>query len=665
MILSIALATIAAIPALSLYVLMCVMRPPLWWLSDMLVLSAAVLAASLLARSLSSLPALISFAIAAGIADFVSFTSGVTKKIIAAHAAGSTLLQYLSISVPLPGVPLAPLAGIADLFILGVLCASMHALGWRRASLFVPAAGLLVAAFVGLAVGGICAVPFMSAAVIAYALLARRHAHWVTMYRMRTKLLLLCAIPVAACAWPVVIHYRLPDALRADAAAQATAAIPPDAALDKFRADFYKIAVSLPPPDLRARFLARYPTPAAFTATAFKEFFGMAALHPALGFDPYADVEAKADKDPPGGAIRAGQQRTLLQWLRIGSVYPDLDRRNQDRWRVVNGQIARAPDGQRVPQDPVVLNMGGVEGLPGQAHAHYALNNHPKSDDPNVLKTRPADFAVRAGFPQAPVLTFAPQRAQAYCDLALIARQMNQPALAAVYAGSGFHYLGDAASPIHTIQVGIYDFFFDAKLQSWKVDLFTLWGLAGHTMDFRDIGIDILTNHHTWSEEYLRVALEHADAGKPLSPALAHSDDLFQTDPKIAAAGGGSVISMIDPIIAAGNVDGPEIYRLVREMTTSKLRQAGVRIDFDRRPESVVLSYLKPGQDQNLTRFFNLEKAGTRRGATAIALWWRTQFCADHQDLAAITARLLRQQLDELDQSDARRELWLRTHANR
>jgi len=60
-----------------------------------------------------------------------------------------------------------------------------------------------------------------------------------------------------------------------------------------------------------------------------------------------------------------------------------VDRRNQDRWRV-------------------------VEGLAGQAHAHYALNHNPQSDDPAVPKSRPADFAIRVGFPQAPVLTFAP-----------------------------------------------------------------------------------------------------------------------------------------------------------------------------------------------------------------------------------------------------------------
>jgi hypothetical protein len=473
------------------------------------------------------------------------------------------------------------------------------------------------------------------------------------------RTLLLMAIPWCAGAWPVVIHYRLPDALRDDPSVQAQVVMPSDDAVARFRADFYNTAMALLPADVKARFGKRYPTATAFSAEAFKDLLGMSALHPALGFDPGVETDG----------ARSGQQRTILEWVRIGSILPDEDRRNQDRWWVVDGRIQRAADGQRVPRDPVVLNMGGVEGLAGQAHAHYALNSHPKSDDPEVLKTRPADFAVRVGFPQAPVLTFAPQRAQTYGDLALIARYMKQPALAALYAGNGFHYLGDAASQIHTIQVGIYDFFVDAKLQSWKLDLLTLGGLLGRTMDFRAIGLDILTNHHTWSEEMLRVALKRADAGKPISPALSRAEDLFEPDPQLAAAwaslpqDGPTMLEMSEPIIAAGNVEGPEIYRLVRSLTNDTMRQAGNRIDFDRRPDAVVLSYLNPGTDPAmLARFFDLERAGTRRAATAIAFWWRTRFCAEHPDIPAIMTRLVRQQLDELDQADARRAIWLRLH---
>lgn len=485
----------------------------------------------------------------------------------------------------------------------------------------------------------------------------------------RARALLLLGVPLWAGAWPVAIHYRLPDVLSADPALLARAAAPADAGLERFRAEVYRLVVTRAPADLRARFLKRYPTAAAFHAEAFKVWLGMSAVHPALGFDPFTAVEAAVGEHTPGGPVRAGQERTLLGWVRIGSIYPDVDRRNQDRWLVVDGRIQRAADGERVPQDPVVLNMGAVEGLAGQAHAHYALNRNPKSDDPGVLKSRPADFAIRAGFPQAPVLTFAPERAQAYCDLTLIARELNQPVLAAVFAGAGFHYVADAASQIHTLQVGIYEFFVDAKLQSWKLELWTLGGLLGRTRDFRDIGLDILTNHHTWSEEFFRVACERAAAGKPISAEVARPDDLFSSDPQLEAAfsglpqAGPVVLAMMEPIVVAGNAEGPEVYRLVRSLTRSRMRQAGVRVDFDGQVDSFVLSFLKPGADPRMVaRLLALERAGTGRAATAIAFWWRTRFRAPRQDPRVAVERLVRQQLDELDQADVRRDAWMRLH---
>jgi len=170
---------------------------------------------------------------------------------------------------------------------------------------------------------------------------------------LRVRAILVLGVPFCAGAWPVAIHYRLPDALSQDPALNLALAGPADAGLDRFRAQFYRLAVALSPAELGARFRKRYPTAAAFTAKAFKEFLGMSAVHPALGFDSFAAVEAATGKATLGGPVRAGQQRTLLDWVCLGSIYPDVYRRNQDRWRVVEGRILRAADGERVPQDPV------------------------------------------------------------------------------------------------------------------------------------------------------------------------------------------------------------------------------------------------------------------------------------------------------------------------
>jgi len=75
------------------------------------------------------------------------------------------------------------------------------------------------------------------------------------------------------------------------------------------------------------------------------------------------------------------------------------------------------------------------------------------------------------------------------------------------------------------------------------------------------------------------------------------------------------VLRMMEPIVTAGNAEGPEIYRLVRSLTIARMRQAGVRVDFDGQPDAVVLSHLKPGADsQMLARLLALEQAGTGRG---------------------------------------------------
>ena len=69
-------------------------------------------------------------------------------------------------------------------------------------------------------------------------------------------------------------------------------------------------------------------------------------------------------------------------------------------------------------------------------------------------------------YPPGPVLTLAAEMAEAHLDLALIAALGEQPSetLAWLYTGQAFHYLQDITNQIHTVQVGIYDFFVDATV---------------------------------------------------------------------------------------------------------------------------------------------------------------------------------------------------------
>lgn len=481
--------------------------------------------------------------------------------------------------------------------------------------------------------------------------------------------------PAAGMAYSVMLHDRLPDVLMQDAAlgVEATAAVPDDAGLERFRAQLYALLKSTEDAHLRERFLRRYPDAAAFTAQEFKELFGSAALMPTLGFDSYAAVAesvAQAGELPEHYTpIEAGQERTLLEWVRLGSSYPDLDRRNQNRWWVVDGQLPRTADGNRIPFDPMILNMGRVEGLSGQAHAHYGLNDRPKSDDPAVLKSAPADFAVATGF-EDEVLTFAPERAQAYGDLAVLAQHLEQPALAALYAGNGFHYLGDLGNQIHTIQVGIYRFFVDATLQVWKMKALCLGGLRCEPPGLKDIGLDIISNHHLWLEEYFRLALQGALDGRPVQPTLSDPASVFKLDAQAHAewsqlpVDGPLMLELSRRLIAHGNEEGPQLYALARTLTRSQLRKAGVSIRFDEQPDETVLAYLKPNAKQEtLEQFLELQLIGLRRAATAMHIWWQATLApAATPDWRAARDRLLRQQLDELDAAEARRARWIEQH---
>src|SRR5229473_3215603 len=60
--------------------------------------------------------------------------------------------------------------------------------------------------------------------------------------------------------------------------------------------------------------------------------------------------------------------------------------------------------------------------------------------------------------------------------------------LAACFAGAAFHHLEDVGNQIHTVQVGIYEFFRDAWMQSKLRDLRTLGGLLGERRSLRQIG---------------------------------------------------------------------------------------------------------------------------------------------------------------------------------
>jgi hypothetical protein len=159
---------------LASYAALLAWRPPGFLLADILVLAAGAFGGFLMARALRTPPGLVAFAITAAIADAISFNRGITRVLIErSHTGKSSLLFDLCISVPVPRLGVTPIMGVGDLFVMAAFMAALQYLGYRRADFFVPAGALVAAVVVGLAVGGVPAVPMLSGAVIVFMAVAR------------------------------------------------------------------------------------------------------------------------------------------------------------------------------------------------------------------------------------------------------------------------------------------------------------------------------------------------------------------------------------------------------------------------------------------------------------------------------------------------------------
>lgn len=159
-----------------IFAAICITRPGSWIVSTGAVLVTAIFAGTLIGRSIQSEPSLIAMCVAAAIADVVSFSVGLTHKMLTGYMSGeSHLLVYFCFSVPIGSV-IAPLVGLGDLLILDALFCGLRNLRYSAIETFaVPVTGLLLAVVTGLAVKrGIPALPFMAGSVAMYILTRRK-----------------------------------------------------------------------------------------------------------------------------------------------------------------------------------------------------------------------------------------------------------------------------------------------------------------------------------------------------------------------------------------------------------------------------------------------------------------------------------------------------------
>ncbi len=521
----------------------------------------------------------------------------------------------------------------------------------------------------------------------------------------------LLAAPAAALGYGIWIHSIVPVEVLKDFKSAAAGVAPDvrtqtvtgasDADLSRFRLWLYGRAAAISDQTLRGAFLKRYPTAAAFDAKAFKAFLMANPEAMVLGVDSFAAVYRDRSRSDvaldPTPRYTPGQKITIATALEMGSVYPDIDRRNQDRlFRGPNGQVTLTAQGDTVPMDPMTLNWGRLTGLSSQAHAHIGLNHEVHSSNSSVLSVSPWNFVVAIGYPTDSVESFAEANAQMYTDLsylALLSGQSGSEMLSYLYGGNAMHYIADVGNQIHTLQAGIEKFYSDATFDYWWGRLKTVFGLLGSTPSRNSIGLDILTNHHTLSEKLFQVELQQAwrfdSLGQKDSiPAsmqgaltgLRTGDPMFKRvlDAVILRNARKAWYPEIGGLIAATVIDssyqeGAQVYRLIRQMAVPELHKAGVVIDFDTIPDARVWDFIRPRSDPKvqaaLDTFNIVEGRGLARVHDAISWWWdryiyyRATTAANKGKLVdGLVARLVRDRLIYLNAADARRQDFIDTH---
>jgi hypothetical protein len=391
--------------------------------------------------------------------------------------------------------------------------------------------------------------------------------------------------------------------------------------------------------ELKRRFLLRYPTLESFDSWAFKQFLGLNPDKSIVGFDEVP--------------LPVGDGRTAYA---AASRLPDDDWRNRERFRHdANRKVIMGPYSQPLPDDPATLDMGGITGLSSQAHAHYQLPKLQFSDSPDVLKSDPRRFAT-----PPTIKTFSAAYAEMYTVLAALASRLpGGERLALTHAAAAAHHVEDVANQIHTVQVGVFDFFLDAKLEQIKEELRSVGGLLRSRPSFVSIGIDIVSNHHTLLEAlYRKHLLQPGDPVAKLS-AEAPTDPQFAADlQKIdATCAPGFARAIVEALAERSSFEGPEVYAEIRKVANKRLSR--VHQIYDDQKEDPDLE-IRPGAD--LSRFYELQARGARRSDQALQAWWQRFAGCGRLDAAGETKlaeSLVRARLDELDAADARAKAYV------
>jgi len=215
---------------------------------------------------------------------------------------------------------------------------------------------------------------------------------------------------------------------------------------------------------------------------------------------------------------------------------------------------------------------------------------------------------------------------QLYTDLAALAAQSKLPSsvwLQGAFAGAAFHHLEDVCNQIHTVQVGIYQFFETAYLQSKLRDLKTLGGVFGERRSLKQVGLRLIANHHLLSEDLFAKHLGEL----PLA--------IDVPDREIASAP-----DLVRAIIERSSREAPEVYRLAWRYSSETLRDGVYGHEYDGAkgddPDAYVLH--TPEAEQAIRDFYAIQERGLQRAVTAVREWQRRFPGKPHDPVPALVA---------------------------
>ena len=143
------------------------LQPAGWTVTNIAVILAAAAGAHLLSSQLRSPSAVVVFLVTASVVDFVSFSGGLTHRIVESYrSGGNQLLLYLTLSVPMAG-RIVPIVGFGDLLVGGAAISALVQAGLPPRPVWIAIiAGLVGALIIGISIGGAPAVPMMAAACL-------------------------------------------------------------------------------------------------------------------------------------------------------------------------------------------------------------------------------------------------------------------------------------------------------------------------------------------------------------------------------------------------------------------------------------------------------------------------------------------------------------------